>query len=186
MKNHLLCMCELYNNKDFESLGDYLYDLSNAVININKELFIGNDIADAIINEKNEIAKSFGIEINIEGTLSGIENIAPIDMCTIFANALDNCIEALKELKLDKPVIKVLAKKNKNFLLISFINPVEEEVIINEAKSVETSKLDKDNHGFGIKNIRLAAQKYGGDINASVVNDIDFGKAFRLEVMLNI
>lgn len=186
MKNHLLCICDLYDNKDFERLSQYIHELNDTVQNINKELSIGNDIADAIINEKNEKAKSFGIEINTEGSLNGINTILPIDICTIFANALDNSIEALMCYNGYKKIIDISVKRNKNFILISFINPIDQSKVVFDGSKYKTNKKDIENHGFGLENIRLAAEKYNGDISCSIIDYEYMGKAFAAEVILKI
>lgn len=186
MKNHLLCMKNLYDSGEFEELGQYIYKLNNTVQNINKEIYIGNDIADAIINEKNEIAKHMGIEINIEGNLNGIKSFNPIDVCTIFANALDNSLEALKEVKVDNPIINISIKKNKNYVLISFMNAVNEMELTYDGKKYKTNKNDRQNHGFGLENIKRAAEKYKGSLSYSIMDYKGIGKVFCTEVMMKI
>lgn len=184
MKNHLLCICDLYDTGKFEQLGEYIHELNNTVISINKELYIGNDIADAIINEKNEIAKSNGIEIHTEGSLSGIEKILPIDICTIFANALDNCIESLKSSNLKKKMINIYVRKTRNFILISFSNSVGKDIEEFDINQYVTTKVDKENHGFGIENIKTTAKKYNGYTKCAVMDDEYIGRAFVTQVML--
>lgn len=186
MKNHILCICDLYDNNKFEELGQYIHQLNHNVHSLNKELYIGNDIADAIINEKNDKAKALGFKINIEGSLSGITQIQPIDICTIFANALDNSIDALKYYKGINKVIDIAIRRNKNFLLISFINPLDESRVIFKENKYKTNKKDSENHGFGLENIRLTAEKYKGNFSCSIIDYEDRGKAFAAEVMLKI
>lgn len=42
---------------------------------------------------------------------------------------------------------------------------------MNEHGILPTSKADKDNHGFGIKSICYAVQKYDGSVNFGVKNN---------------
>lgn len=184
MKNHLLCIRELQEQKKYEEMGAYIEGLNNQVMNIDQELHIGNDVADAIINEKNMIAKANGITIYMEGSLSGIESIMPLDICTLFANALDNCLESLRGSEIQVPFIEISVRREKRMILISFINPVEHtREVQNDMKPV-TTKESRENHGFGLENIRMTAKKYKGEINCSILNWDNEAKVFRLEVML--
>ena len=37
---------------------------------------------------------------------------------------------------------------------------------------METSKEDKKNHGFGVKNIKSVVKDYGGEVSFSVLDDM--------------
>ena len=37
---------------------------------------------------------------------------------------------------------------------------------------METSKEDKKNHGFGVKNIKRVVREYGGEVSSNVVDDM--------------
>lgn len=184
MKNHMLCIHDLYDKGEYDKLGDYLHGLKDTVSSIDRELHIGNDVADAIINEKNTIAKAKGIEIHIEGSMVEITEIAPIDICTIFANALDNCLEALEKFEISKPFIELSVKRENKLVLLSFINAIGSEVVLDCDKTLMTTKKDMDNHGFGLENIRITAEKYKGNSKFSIIDWEDGGKAFCLEVIL--
>ena len=184
MKNHMLCINDLYDRGEYGKLGEYLHELNDSVLGIDRELHIGNDVADAIINEKNAIARAEGFEIHTEGSLAGITEITPMDICTIFANAIDNCLEALKKLEIPKPVIEISVRRDNKFLLITFINAIGEEAALIYDKQLTTTKKDMENHGFGLENIRATAEKYKGSSKYSIAEREDGGKAFCLEVMM--
>ncbi len=56
-----------------------------------------------------------------------------------------------------------VAAKN-NFLLIRFDNPYD--AVLSESKDglYETTKSDTKQHGYGLKSIRMTAEKYGGTV----------------------
>lgn len=75
-------------------------------------------------------------------------------------NALDNAIEACEKLSLtDSAVITVKCAVVQNVQVIKLSNPNPDN-----KNSTETSKLDKDNHGFGLYNIRRTVEKLGGEM----------------------
>lgn len=186
MKNHIICINDLFLRKENDKLAEYLRDLSELTQNIDRELHIGNDIADAILNEKYAVAKSHGIQLHIDGSLSGIETISPLDLCTIFSNAIDNAIEATKKIDtMISPVIFINVKRNKKLLFLSFRNPCN-EILLKHNNVLITTKKDTTNHGFGLNNIRMTTEKYNGTMKYSITTTEDNHKIFDLEIMLMI
>lgn len=183
MKNHIICIRDLFERHEDEKLSVYLKGLSGVTQNIDRELHIGNDIADAILNEKYAIAKAQGIPFYIEGSLTGINNIATIDLCTIFANAIDNALEAVEKPGIIEPFIKIDIKRDKKLLFLSFLNPCSNQLFLQEG-CAGTTKSDPINHGFGLNNIRIAVERYKGDIKCSVIPGQNNQKQFSLEIML--
>ncbi len=84
--------------------------------------------------------------------------LEPLDISTIFGNALDNAIEASEKLPEDKRLITVKAECIRNMLLIM----IENNVLPGTAATEGTTKTDRFIHGFGLPNIKNAAGKYGG------------------------
>ena len=161
MKNHLICIRELSLKKKYRELENYISALSEVLEETDKSLHTGNDIADAIVNDKLSKADSENITLTVSGTIENLE-IAPIDMCTVISNLLDNAIEAEEKLPEEKRRIELSFKQNLHFILITVTNPT-----LHMVKTDETLKSDKKSHGFGISNIRKAVEKYGGEVSFS-------------------
>ena len=91
------------------------------------------------------------------------------DICTIFGNALDNALEAVAMIEdPEQRLIHLTVKKHKNFILIQVLNyctNMENVADLTKGGHLKTSKADHRNHGFGIKSIRITAEKYGGSVN---------------------
>lgn len=196
MKNHLNSMCYLAKEKKYHELEQYLEELGASVEHIDTELHCGNALADAICNEKNQLAIIKDISFEIEGKMPENSNIEPVDICTILSNALDNAIEAVENSNLEKRWIKLVITCQGDIIFLHFTNPVSEqqaetfhgitfhENTFHEKKFYgKTSKKDKLNHGFGLQNIRLAAEKYGGEVNVEIYKEKD-ESIFSLEIML--
>ena len=58
MRNHLLCLRELAENGKTEQIKEYLGELSGALRETEQTVYSGNEIADAIINEKEVLARA--------------------------------------------------------------------------------------------------------------------------------
>ena len=62
----------------------------------------------------------------------------------------------------------------KGFLSILCENSLREDqaTLLMRNAELETSKADKKNHGFGIKNIKSVVQNYGGEVTFNVIDDM--------------
>lgn len=181
MENHMLCLKELVEKGKYAQLKDYVANWGEQLRHIGPELYCGNNIADAICNEKNQVARQKNIEIRIEGKMPEQTGLQPIDICTIFANALDNAIEALSMSENLGKWILITIHSQENMQSITFENPVSEDLNLSEAG--QTTKTDKDNHGFGILNMQLTVNKYHGQLNRQIV-DKNGVLIYQLEIIL--
>ena len=109
----------------------------------------------------------------------------PTDICSIFANALDNAIEACERADEDERLIKLQIRKSGQFFNIKLSNTYTETdgkldlgKLFN-AKERITSKEDKNLHGYGTQNIRSAVEKNDGMIKAEAE-----GGMYTLSLML--
>ena len=163
MRNHLLCLRELAENGKTEQIKEYLGELSGALRETEQTVYSGNEIADAIINEKEVLARAGGVRISLEGRLPAEITIKATDLCTIFANALDNALEAVKDL--EEKWIDIRIRQQGRMLFITFRNPTEEKEVVPPGS---TRKEDPENHGFGILNMTYAAKKYQGSVQRRI------------------
>lgn len=78
----------------------------------------------------------------------------------MLSNALDNAIEACSKFRVNETaVITVKCAITQNVQVIKVSNPNSDN-----KNSTETSKPDKENHGFGLFNIRRTVEKLGGEM----------------------
>ena len=87
------------------------------------------------------------------------------DICSIFGNALDNAIEHVILIPdQEKRLIHLTVSLQKGFVFIKIENYCEAEISKNEEDLITTTKKDSKNHGFGLKSIRAAVEKYDGSV----------------------
>ena len=94
-----------------------------------------------------------------------LDFIDVMDVCAIFGNAIDNAIEC--EQKIRDPqmrLIKVNVYTQNRFLLIRVENYCENQVDFDSGLPV-TTKADRQMHGYGVKSMKRAVEKYGGHLN---------------------
>ncbi len=156
MKNHLLLLQAQAGNG--QEVQDSIQGLKEQIQEYENYHSTGNEFLDIIIRDKAKTAQEKKIDFNAVISLESGSFLEPLDISTIFGNALDNAIEASEKLPEDKRLITVKAERVRDMLLIT----IENNVLPGTAAKPETTKTDRFLHGFGLPNIKYAAGKYGG------------------------
>ena len=181
MKNHLFCIQDLLSRGEKQDLAAYLEELNIRLSKNAGDLSLGNEIADAICWEKARLAEEKGIRITADGKISSKAEILPTDICTIFANALDNALEYLENSGLANPWIHIGIQNQRNLLCLVFENPVTDNIVL--PAEGKTTKNPQHHQGLGLSNIRQAVERYQGTLRTEIPPEQN-GKIFRLEVLL--
>jgi sensor histidine kinase regulating citrate/malate metabolism len=139
----------------------------------------GDEMLDIIISMKADRMDELNIKFTLDGVADGGLQIKPMDMCSIFANALDNAIEAAS--KCEEPFVSFSIKRTDKFFVIKIINSADKKTDIGKLLSTSgyTSKSDKDHHGFGLMNVRRAVEDYNGILKAESDE-----KSFTLSILM--
>lgn len=134
----------------------FVRTLTHRLETIAPMLDTGNTALDATLSTKKTLAENKGIDFTM--TIHVQENlpIAPEDICTIFGNALDNAIEACEQIQSSEKYINLSLVQLDNTLICKIINTAPGK----PASGFSTTKDDKDNHGFGLANLRESLAKY--------------------------
>lgn len=161
MNNHISCLKNLADTNNWEEIKKYLYKISNTVSKLDFKIKTGNPICDAIINEKNNISITEGIDFQCEFLIPQKTSLESIDLCVLLSNALDNSIEACKKLNNSHKFISIKSYVRGLYLIIEIINSSSEKISYNGNRII-TSKADMLNHGIGLSNIEDVVKKYNG------------------------
>lgn len=180
-KNHIICIKELLEEDKLKSAIEYIDSLKDKAFEVYTWINTGNDIVDAILNQKKSEGNNKNIDIDIKVSIPEDINIDTLDLCTILGNALDNSIEANEKIEDEnKRNIKVRINPYKEYLFIEILNPSIVNPIDEEGRLI-TTKQDKEKHGFGIKSMESAVEKYDGMLSYEYNNG-----EFVLNIMLPI
>lgn len=140
----------------------------------------GNQVLDTILAAKIFHCRKNRIQITCVADGELLDFMHVTDICSIFGNALDNAIEHVVMIpEEEKRLIHLSVSAKRSFIFIKVENYCETEINKNEQKLITTTKTDKQNHGFGLRSICTAAEKYGGTV--------DFGRNqnwFELKILL--
>ena len=95
-----------------------------------------------------------------------------VDLYSLFANAMDNAIEAVRKIdEEEKRNISVRTSEKNNALQLEFRNSIA-SLNIYDGDYPVTSKADKENHGYGIRSMDYISEKYGGHMMIEEKEDI--------------
>lgn len=131
----------------------------------------GNTAFDTILTEKSLFADKNQIKLTVMANVDALKFISDIDVYSLFANILDNAIEASVKLEPQKRIISLSVRTANDLLIIHSENCYEGELKFKDGRPV-TIKSDADNHGFGILSIKRIAEKYGGDMTLTAEEGI--------------
>lgn len=171
LNNHLTILNHLLEDGAAEKARLYLADISAPIRELKKTVWTGNDIVDVIFNNKIEAMKKEGIDHHIHAEFPDGTGIADADICTILSNLLDNAIEAVKNFPGQEHFIDIRIKNMNKILLIQVKNP-SSFVKITKDGIPHTSKRSNGFHGWGLRNVAQAAEKYDGILHCKYKDGI--------------
>lgn len=163
MNNHLNILSNYVTHGEAKEAREYLEKLRiNSPVTTNKT-FCQNSLVNAVINNKYSTMIEMDIDFDVKISLDNIIGVDDFDLCVIFANSLDNAIEACEKVETKKRTIQLKARADKGFLSFYLMNTKSDSIIEKSGKIIST-KTNKQYHGFGIQNIREIVYKYDGNL----------------------
>ena len=158
--NHIGVVRELINEKKTEEAKEYIDTIWNIQDVFDLKIHTGDSFLDIIVNYYSYLAAKENIEFAVLGKLSEKMPLEMFDITTLLGNILQNAFEAA--IKADVPRIRVELVEHKEEIFIVVSNSAAKR-INTKTDFFMTFKKDKENHGFGMKNIVATVEKYHGE-----------------------
>lgn len=164
IRKHMGAIAVLCEEGKTEKVQNYIRELQGEF----EELTVcrtGNAIADYFINQTLEEMRACGnLDYTVIGRFPAELRLTESDLCILLGNAMDNAKEALLKCEGERKLsIEIKSYKDKLYLTIA--NTTSDSEL-----DLMTSKPDKENHGYGIKNMERVTEKYGGKIEYTLDN----------------
>lgn len=159
MKNQLLVIKSYFEQGDNKSGMGYVNTLVDAINETKPSIYSGNVALDAIINTKKILAENKGIIFTVDIMQAANLPMDDVDVCVIFGNALDNAIEACERCECEKHFINLFLVQKHQKLVCKISNTAP----IGSTSIEQSSKKDKENHGYGLVNIKESLAKYDSE-----------------------
>lgn len=174
MNNHVITMQYLVKNHACDEIDEYLLQFHEVLQNAVEHTLSGNYVVDALLNYKIKIAENN--KINFDYYIAIPENLKmnSIDLSVILGNVLDNAIEGcLRDARGDQDrIIKFNMYYKRESLLIDIENTIDEKTIQKVGNNLVSSKrIDGDQSGYGISNVKQVLKNYQGNMITQVLGD---------------
>lgn len=159
-KNQMLCIDSLAENGEYDKLKSYVKSITG---NLNRELDMidtNNKIVNAVLNAKYQEAVDNNILMVFKiNDLSEI-SISDEDIVQVLSNLLDNAIEAAMQCDINHRLIKLKFTCEDAHTILSVSNTYKYQPEITEDGYMTTKTQDKEEHGFGLRNVMAVLDKY--------------------------
>jgi len=160
LKHYLIA---IRSEQDPHKKEQYLAEMEEAILTQEALSNTGNSVLDVVLTNKSIycVQNHINFTCMADGKLVSFMHVK--DICSLFGNALDNAIECVSQFSVpDKRTITLSMYKRNSLLMIQFENYTETSLNIKRNGLPVTTKSDKQLHGYGLKSIKQAAQKYNG------------------------
>ena len=163
IKHHLRALERLLQNGDQREALSYIESVQEPLQCKMIPVHTGVDIVDTVIYEAKEKAEQRNILLLVETPIlpSGLK-LEDREFCVLFANLLNNALEAAKE------QIRLNIAVTAGFLVIEMKNDYKEKPLVKNNHFVSEREQDSSAHGWGMKIIEQIVGKYQGELSIRV------------------
>lgn len=168
-QNHMLVLQKMLQDGEYVKAEEYFEELSGVSGVPAQKILTGNEMLDMLLCIKESDCTEENITVSMEGSLSELTHLHPVDSSILFSNLLDNAIEANRKAGTDR-FIRIRTRHVNETIYFEMENPMEEELQY-EGTQVITTKKDSEAHGFGLKNVAEIVKKYQGQYHIEGKNN---------------
>ena len=150
----------------------YLSEIDRCVRIYDASLRTGSEVLDTVLTEKSLYCEAHQITLTCIADGAKLSFLDPVDLFTIFGNALDNAIEAACRIAdPEKRVAAVMVTARSGLIVYQFENYYEGELRF-RGSLPQSTKVKDGGHGFGLRSIQYTVEKYGGFMTIHTENNI--------------
>ena len=163
IKHHLRALERLLQNGDRREALAYIESVQEPLQCKMIPVHTGVDIVDTVIYEAKEKAEQRNILLQVETPIlpSGLK-LEDREFCVLFANLLNNALEAAKE------QIRLNIAITAGFLVIEMQNDYKEKPVVKNNHFVSEREQGSLAHSWGMKIIEQIVEKYQGELSIRV------------------
>ena len=163
LHNHIEAIYQCLIQGDTKEAVRYCQELRTPVRQISQTVWTGDKALDYLISSKIALAGQEQIKTKVNIEYPHNTNIRSVDLTTILGNLLDNALEAAKTAPESLRFLNLTIRRINAMLVIKVENGYG-NTPAQENGRLLTSKKDKAFHGWGLKSVRTAAERYDGAI----------------------
>ena len=163
MKNHLLVLDGMLAEGNAAGAQAYIGQLSAPLEGLSPSIWTGTPTLDVLLNHTRSRCARAGIPFTVQADAMDLHPMEDQDICSLFANLLDNAYEAASGVKDGPAWIHVKIRKMKEMVFIDISNPAA-QAPCQKGGRLGSRKRDSALHGIGLSSAAISAGKYGGQL----------------------
>ena len=171
IQNHLHTIEKMAMSNDTNTIHQYISDLQTAAKQSENASATGNATLDALLSAKMPVFEKNGIRIENYLSMRDVTLFSPMEICTLFANAIDNAVEALADPCIIDKYIHISGGIIHNNLVVKIENPYLNELRKGQDHFETTKKIERP-HGYGLMNIEHIIEEHQGSVSYKTDNGI--------------
>lgn len=152
IKNHWVVLTGLLKEGEIQNASDYLNKLEETSDTFSFSCLTGNIVIDMLLANKLGLAQHNGIKVDCTMKLPAANAIDDMDLCIVFANAVDNAIKSCTTVAEGNQYIRLSAVQKGKLLMVEIEN------------SRSSNDMQCKGTGIGLQNIKAVAEKYNGTV----------------------
>lgn len=163
MKNHLLVLDGMLQEGKTGQASAYIRQLQTPLEHLSPAIWTGTPTLDVLLNHTRNRASQAGIRCTVQADALDLHPMEDQDICSIFANLLDNAYEAAAQMAEGQGWILVKIRKVKDMVFVDISNSAPAAPRSRNGRLI-TGKQNPLLHGIGLSSAAMTAENYGGQL----------------------
>lgn len=173
MRGHLINIKGLARSGEYESLENYISRMDESISSFELTLQTGNPVTDVIINDIQRQCQESGIRFQADFRYPASGGFDAFDLGIVLQNLLQNALEACENISEGERFISLAGKQKGRFFLIETQNTFAGKIRFGRNGLPATTKtMDAPMHGIGLSNVRRTAEKYMGELDIHLEDQV--------------
>ena len=174
LKNRVIAMTGLWEDKEWEKLGNYLRKMGNGAELGAFEEATGSRVVDVLLYRKRRMTEEKGFVWDCDVKVPKQCGIHEFDLCVLFGNILDNAVEACGRLEDGekgehvRPFVRIQAGAVKK----CFYLEVKNSTGTTERRRGSLQTADRKSHGIGLLNVGDVVRRYNGAMHTEIQSGV--------------
>lgn len=177
LKNQMLAFQHLAKEDKLAFVDEMLDYIEQYDTSVN----LDNEAINTLLTQKYRYCQQNNINFTFMVDAKPLDFIDILDLYALLGNALDNaieCVEKYQEGYLRNISLSIL--QYQQFVKIQVTNPFLQDLVIEDG-IIQSTKLNKDYHGFGLKSMQMILDQYEGVLDIQIDDDM-----FELNIIISI
>ena len=147
--------------------------IRNAVQIYGSQVKTGNEALDILLAENTLRLEEEGITLTYMGNGRDFSFMSTMDVYSLFGNAVNNAVEAVRKVEdPEKRIINIVTERKGALINIDITNYYTGTLSFDSGLPITTKSEEEGFHGFGMRSMKLIAEKYGGSLTITAGGEV--------------